>query len=147
MENTLLIKSIFMFVSIWGFTVAVLWFRPRIEIFWKVVATLIFLFYVWFFFEEITKGYNSFIAAWFDVTVYFIKELLALVFVNLFFLWPIALLIIFYKANDIGAEKLLKFMCILTLVLWVVFLVYVYFNQGIDEFLFEKLKKMVPGAH
>lgn len=146
MENTLLIKSIFMFISIWGFTVAFLWFRPRIEIFWKIVTTLIFLFYVWFFYEEISKGFNSFSAAWFDVIVYFIKELLALVFVNLFFLWPLALLIVFYKANDVGAEKLLKFMCILTLILWVVFLVYVYFNQGIDEFLFEKLKKMVPGA-
>ncbi|HPB82861.1 MAG TPA: hypothetical protein PK200_12560, partial [Spirochaetota bacterium] len=120
MENTLLIKSIFMFITLWGFTVAFLWFRPRLEIFWKVVATLIYVFYVWFFFEEIKSGYNSFTSLWFDVTVYFIKELLALVFVNLFFLWPLALLVIFYKVNDIGAEKLLKFMCILTLVLWII---------------------------
>ena len=146
MENALLIKSIFLFMSIWGFTVIFLWFRPRIEIFWKTVATLIFIFYVWFFWDELSRGYGAFYAAWYDVTVYFIRELLALVFVNLFLFWPLALILVFYKANEIGAEKLLKFMCILTIVLWIVFIVYVYFNQGIDRFMFEKLKQMVPGA-
>lgn len=146
MENAILVKSIFMFVSLWGFTVLFLWFRPRIEIFWKIVASVIFVFYVWFFWDELSRGYGSFTAAWFDVTVYFLRELLALVFVNLFLFWPVALIMVFYKANDIGAEKLLKFMCILTIALWIIFIIYVYFNQGIDKFLFEKLKQMVPGA-
>ncbi len=146
MDKALLIKSMFMFISIWGFTILFIWFRPRIEIFWKIIATLIYLFYIWFFYTEILSGYKAFNAAWFDVTMYFLKELMALVFINLFFLWPLALIIIFFKANDMGAEKLLKFMCIITLVLWVIFLIYVYFSKGIDEFLFKKLKDMVPGA-
>ncbi|HPA73720.1 MAG: hypothetical protein KBA61_18670 [Spirochaetes bacterium] len=146
MENALLVKSIFMFVSLWGFTVIFLWFRPRIEIFWKIIATLIFLFYVWFFWAELSRGYGNFTAAWLDVTIYFLREVLALVFVNLFLFWPVALIVVFYKASEIGAEKLLKFMCILTIALWIVFIVYVYFNQGIDRFLFEKFKHMVPGA-
>lgn len=146
MENALLIKSIFMFIVIWGMSAVFLWFRPRLEIFWKITATLIFLFYVWFFWTEINRGYQAFSAAWYEASIYFIKEVIALVFVNLFFLWPVTLILIFYKANDMGAEKLLKFMCVLTLVLWIVFLAYVYFNQGVDRFLIEKLKKMIPGA-
>jgi hypothetical protein len=146
MEKAILIKSIFMFISIWGFTVMFLWFRPKIELFWKIAATLIFIFYVWFFFNEISTGYSAFTAGWYNMTMNFIKELLSLVFVNLFVFWPIALIIIFYKANDMGAEKLLKFMCVLTIVLWIIFLIYVYYSKGIDEFLYNKLRDMVPGA-
>lgn len=146
MEKALLIKSVFMFIVIWGFSAALLWFRPRIELFWKIIATVIFAFYVWFFFDEISKGYLSLLSDWYVVSVDFLKELIALVFVNLFFLWPVSLIIIFYKANEVGAEKLLKFMCILTLALWVVFVMYVYYNKGIDEFLYDKLKEMIPGA-
>lgn len=146
MENALLIKSIFMFITLWGFTVIFLWFRPRLEFFWKTVATLIFIFYVWFFYDELTLGYRAFYAAWSEVTIYFIRELLALVFINLFLFWPLALIIIFYKANDIGAEKLLKFMCILTIVLWIIFVIYVYFNQGVNLHLIDKFKKIVPGS-
>jgi hypothetical protein len=146
MDKTLLIKSIFLFISLWGFTIGFLWFRPRLEIFWKIIATLIFLFYLWFFWQEINRGYAAFTLNWYNVTVDFIKELVSLVFVNLFFLWPLALVIIFYKADDMGAERLLKFMCILSLVLWVVFVIYVYFDKGIDKFLYQNLKEMIPDA-
>lgn len=144
MEKALLIKSVFLFIALWGLSIVFLWFRPRIELFWKIVATLIFIFYVWFFFEEISKGYNSLLADWYIVTIDFIRELIALVFVNLFFLWPLSLILIFYKSNEVGAERMLRFMCLLTLILWVIFVVYVYYNKGIDEFLYEKLKEMIP---
>lgn len=146
MDKALLIKSIFIFMALWGFALAFLWFRPRVELFWKLLASIIFLFYVWFFYDEFSAGYRSFLLDWYDVTIYFIKELVALVFVNLFFLWPVSLVIIFYKAGDMGAERLLKFMCILTLVLWIIFVIYVYYSKGIDQFLFDNLKKMVPHA-
>jgi hypothetical protein len=144
MEKALLIKSVFLFVAIWGLSIVLLWFRPRIELFWKIIASLIFFFYVWFFFEEISKGYNSLLVDWYIVTVDFVRELIALIFVNLFFLWPLSLILIFYKSNEVGAERMLKFMCLLTLILWVIFVVYVYYNKGIDEFLYEKLKEMIP---
>ncbi len=146
MDNAILIKSIFMFILLWGFGIVFICFRPKLELYWKIAATLIFLFYIWFFYDELTRGYTAFTASWFNVTVYFLKELFALVFVNLFFLWPLTLVIVFYKANDMGAERLLKFMCILTIVLWILFLIYVYYNRGIDQFLMDKFKKMVPGA-
>jgi hypothetical protein len=146
MDKALLIKSIFIFVSLWGLAVAFLWFRPRLELFWKIIATLIFAFYLWFFWEEINRGYGSFVLNWYTVTVDFFKELVSLVFVNLFFLWPLALIIIFYKADEMGAEKLLKFMCILTVVLWILFVLYVYYDKGIDRFLYQKLKEMIPNA-
>lgn len=146
MENALLVKSLFLFLSLWGFTVMFLWFRPRLELLWKIVATFIFIFYVWFFWDELSRGYTAFQAAWFDVTMRFLKELLSLVFVNLFLFWPLSLILIFYKADEVGAERLLKFMCVLTIVLWIIFVIYAYYHRGIDVFLFEKLKKMVPGA-
>ena len=131
-------------MSLWGLAILFLWFRPRVEIFWKIIATLILVFYVWFFWKELNEGYTSFIQNWYAITIDFIKEIIVLVFVNLFFLWPLALIIIFYKADEIGAEKLLKFMCIVTLVLWIIFVLYVYYDQGIDKFLYEKLKKVIP---
>jgi len=146
MSETIIIKSIFVFIVIWGLSTVLLWFRPRIEIFWKIISLLIFVFYIWFFFDEINSGFTAFTANWYKTTIDFLKELITLVFGNLFFLWPLALIIIFYKADDMGAEKLLKFMCILTLVLWLVFIVYYYFNTGIDKFFYESLRKMVPNA-
>jgi hypothetical protein len=146
MNEPLLMQSTFFFIIAWGIGIAMLWFRPRIEILWKAIATVIFLFYVWFFFDEISSGYHGFTAGWYGVTINFLKELLSLVFVNLFFIWPLALVLIFYKADAIGSERLLKFLCVLTLVLWVIFIVYFFFNRGVDDFLFKSFKEMVPKA-
>lgn len=146
MSESLLIKSVFLFVAFWGIGISMLWFRPRVEIIWKVIATVILLFYIWFFFEEIRGGYTAFASDWYGFSLNFLKELLALVFVNLFFIWPLSLVIIFYKADAIGAEKLLKFLCVLTLVLWMVFILYFFFSKGIDDFMLKNFKEMIPGA-
>lgn len=53
---------------------------------------------------------------------------------------------IFYQADDIGAERLLKFLCVLTLVLWIIFIMYSFFSSGIDKYFYENFKKMIPGA-
>lgn len=145
-QETLLIKSLFFFSVFWGLAILLLWFRPRIEIFWKIIATLIFAFNAWFFFDAIREGFNSFTAGWYAALLIFLKESLLVTFINTFYLWPIVLVVIFYKADDMGAEKLLKFMSVLTLVLWILFVVYFYFHSGIDTFLYEKLKKMIPGG-
>ncbi|MDY6935162.1 MAG: hypothetical protein SVZ03_13190 [Spirochaetota bacterium] len=146
MENIILVKSVLMFIALWGLGIIFLWFRQRIEIFWKIIATLIFVFYFWFFFEEISTGYREFSSGWYPVTINFLKEFISLTFITLFFFWPLALVLIFYKANDIGAEKLLIFMCILTLILWVLVIIYVFYTKGVDEFLYEHLMKMIPKA-
>ena len=146
MNETLIIKSVFIFISIWGIGIIMLWFRPRIEIFWKIIATLIFGFYIWFFFDEIVLGLNTFRSEWYLSSLQFLKELITLVFVNMFFFWPLVLILIFYKADEIGAERLLKFVCILTLILWIIFVLYFYFSTGIDKYLYENLKKMIPHA-
>jgi len=146
MNETLMIKSTFLFMVFWGIGILMLWFRSRIEIVWKVIATVILAFYLWFFWDEISSGYTSFTVGWYGFILNFLRELSALVFINLFFIWPLALIIIFYRADTVGAEKLLKFLCVLTLVLWIIFIVYFFFNKGIDEFLFQNLKRMVPHA-
>jgi hypothetical protein len=130
----------------WGIGILMLWFRARIELIWKIIATVILAFYFWFFWDEISVGYASFSEGWYGFVLNFLRELSALIFINLFFIWPVALIIIFYKADTVGGEKLLKFLCVLTLVLWVVFIVYFFFSKGIDEFLLQNLKKMVPHA-
>jgi hypothetical protein len=147
MNEALIIKSVFIFVSIWGVGIVMLWFRPRLEIFWKIIATLIFGFYIWFFLDEIISGLNIFAGGeWYIASLQFLKEFITLLFVNMFFFWPLVLILIFYKADDIGAEKLLKFLCILTLLLWIVFIIYFYFSSGIDKYLYENLKKIIPDA-
>ncbi len=146
MNEALIIKSVFLFIVLWGIGIVMLWFRQRIELVWKIIATVILVFYIWFFFDEINSGYNSFTAEWYGFLLNFLKEILSLVFVNLFFIWPLALVLIFYKSDAIGAEKLLKFLCVLTLVLWMIFIVYFFFSKGIDEFMIKNFKEMVPGA-
>lgn len=146
MDDLLIVKSIFIFMVFWALGLLLLWIRPRIEIFWKIAATLIFAFYVWFFYHQIREGIDIFMSGWYVFIISFLKELLTLVFVNLFFIWPLALIIIFYKADDMGAERLLRFLAVFTLVLWIVFIVYFLFNQGIDSFLIDKLREMIPYA-
>ena len=142
----LLTKSVFFYSILWGIGILLLWFRPRIEIFWKVIGTVIFLLTFLFFKDEFLMGLQNLNAGWYIAVLSFLKEAMILTFMSTFFLWPVALVIIFYKADDMGAEKLLKFMSVLSLLLWVLFLVYVYFNAGIDKFLYENMQKMIPGG-
>jgi hypothetical protein len=146
MEKALIIKSISIFIFVWGISVVFLWFRPRIEIFWKMIATALFLFYVWFFYDEVYKGFIAIQADWYPVILSFFRELLVIVFVNLFFLWPVLLLVIFYKADDIGAEFLLKFMCVFTVAVWIGFVVYVLYDKKVDVYLYEKIRSFIPFA-
>ena len=145
-SDILVIKSIFLFFSFWGLSILLLWFRPRIEFFWKLVASLIFCFYVWFFFPELKAGFSTFRVSWYVSILDFLKEILTIIFTGLFIIWPAALIRIFYKADDMGAEKLLRFLCLLTLVLWILFIIYFFFSAGIDNFFYENLRKMVPNA-
>jgi len=126
MNETIIIKSLFFFMCIWTLSLVFLWFRSKIDLFWKITATLIFLFYCWFFFDDIAKGIDHLREGWYVFLLDFFKELISLIFINLFFLWPLALIMIFFKADDIGSEKLLRFMCVLTLALWIIFVVYFY---------------------
>ncbi len=146
MDKSLLINSVFMLTGLWTIALIFLWFRRSIEIFWKIAATLILGFYYWFFFEQLSAGYSSFTTDWYKITITFLTELLSMTYTNLFYLWPIALIVIFYKADDIGAERLLKFMCVLTIIIWIIFVVYIFYNKGINKFLFENLRQMMPGA-
>jgi len=145
MDKPLLIKSVFMFVGLWGIGIILLWFRHNIDMFWKIIATLILAFYIWFFYDEIHTGYAAFISAsgWQKVTLSFLTELTAITFTNLFFLWPFVLVIIFYKADISGALRLLKFMCILTLLLWIIFIIYTFYSKDISGFLGKNLKEIM----
>ena len=145
-NDILMIKSVFLFFSIWGITVLLLWFRPRIELFWKIIATLIFFFYLWFFFNELKASFISFKAGWYVSIIEFLKELLIIFFAGMLIIWPVALIIIFYKANDMGAEKLLRFLCLLTIILWIIFIIYFFFSTGIEKFFYQNLKNMIPKA-
>lgn len=145
-SDILMIKSVFIFSLFWGLAMLLLWFRPKIEIFWKIIATLIFAFYVWFFLSELKSGLTAFQNDWYVSILDFIKDFISIIFASMFIIWPLSIVIIFYKADDIGAEKLLKFLCILTLLLWITFIIYFFFNEGIYTFFYEYLKKMVPGA-
>ena len=145
-NNIIILKSIFLFCSIWGIAILLLWFRPRIELFWKLVATSIFIFYVWFFFNEFSQSFNSFKADWYIGVIDFFKEILVVIFAGMFIIWPVALIIIFYKASDMGSEKLLKFICLLTIVLWIAFIIYFFFSSGVESFFYKTLKEMIPGS-
>ena len=145
-KDVLIIKSVFLFMVIWGLALVLAWFRSRIEWIWKILATLIFCFYIWFFWGEITAAFLALKANWYLSLLEFFKELFTIVFTNLFFLWPLALIIVFFKVDEIGAENLLKFMCILSLALWIIFVVYYYLHVGIDKFFFESLRGLLPGT-
>lgn len=145
MSEFIITKSIMFFMFFWTISIFFLWLRPRIEIFWKIIATLIYILYVWFFWDDVVSGYALFKAKWFVVTLAFLKELLVLVFVNLFLIWPLLLIYIFYKADDIGAERLLKFFVIFSVVIWIVLVLYVYFSGNIEVYLLENFRKMLPG--
>ena len=126
-----------------------LWFRKNIEIFWKILATLILGFYVWFFFKEISQGYTAFMTSpgWQKVTINFLTELSAIVFTSLFYLWPLSLIIIFYKSDSTRAMRLLKFMCVLTLILWILFIFYGYINnKELNQFIDKNIRQMFPKA-
>lgn len=144
MESIIILKTVFIFIVLWGIAVAFLVFRPRVSFVWKIAAIMLYLFYIWFFREEIVTGYTSFVGAWYETLVLFLKEIVFLMFYLLFVFWPVTLVIIFYKADDIGAEFLLKFMVVFTLVVWIVIAVYSFHKRGVDAFLYNKIVDIIP---
>lgn len=146
MDNNIILNSIFIFIFLWGVSIVFLWFRPHIEMFWKIIATLIFFLFLFFFRYEIVKGYSEFTSDWYTSLITFLRELMLLVFYNFFMFWPLTLIIIFYKADDEAAGRLLKFICIFTLLLSSLIMGYVYFHEGVDRFIYEKLINVVPFA-
>jgi len=146
MKDFLIIKSIFLFIVVWGLALILVWFRSRIEWIWKILATVVLGFYIWFFFAEIELAFTALKTQWYLSFLEFFKELFTLVFTNLLFFWPLALIMIFFKIDEMGAENLLKFMCILSLALWIIFIIYYHLHAGIDKFFFETLKNLLPGT-
>lgn len=146
MESIIILQSLHIFILIWAISAVLLLFRPRISLVWKVAALLLLLFYIWFFKEEIYKAIVLLKTDWFTSLVTFLKEFLFLLFYLLFIFWPLALVVVFYHSDDIGAERLLRFMVILTLVVWVCIISYVFLKKGIDQFIYQKLIKLVPFA-
>ncbi|MFW6364843.1 MAG: hypothetical protein ACOC2H_00050 [Spirochaetota bacterium] len=144
MESIIILKTVFIFILLWGLAAAFLVFRPRVSFVWKMAAFLLFFFYVWFFREEILSGYRAFVEDWYGTLIVFAKEIVFLVFYLLFVFWPVSLIIIFYKADDIGAENLLKFMVIFTLVVWILIAVFVFHRQGADSLLRTRIPAFLP---
>jgi hypothetical protein len=142
MEKALILKSLHIFMALWGIALLFLFFRPKIDFFWKFIALLLFSFYLFIFYDEVKAGYQSFIGHWDVELVIFLKEFLKIIFITLFLLWPVTLVIIFYRADDMGAEQLLKFMCVLTLLVWMIFILIIMFNKGYDVFFYEKLREI-----
>lgn len=141
MNEVVSINSIFMYMCFWFIGLIMVLSRPRVEVVWKIIACVIFGLFVFLLFDEFKSGYNRFISGWYIYSLQFIKELIMYLFSSLFFLWPLALVIVFYKVDALGSEKILKFMCLFTLVLLIITLIYAYFSKGIDEFLIDNLKK------
>ncbi len=143
-EKIFILKYLFILTSIWGLCILFLWFRPRIEIFWKIVATLLLAFYIIFFYEKLKIGFEMFQKDCFTALFNFIKEFLVILYILLVLVWPVSLIMIFYKSDDIAAERLLKFMCIFTLLTWTISILYILYNKNVDIFFYDMLKKILP---
>ncbi len=144
MESIIILKTVFIFIVLWGLAAAFLIFRPRVSFIWKIAAIMLYAFYVWYFREDIMSGYGSFTQDWFGTLILFAKEIMFLMFYLLFVFWPISLVIIFYKADDLGAQNLLKFMVIYTLIVWVIITIYAFNKKVIDSTLYETLTGWIP---
>lgn len=146
MDDSVVLKSVFFFMCIWAIALLLLWFRRGIGPLWKITATAAFVFYCVFFQNEIAAGLQSIKQNWYVSFLDFVRGLFRTVFTDMFFLWPVALFTVFVKADDIGSEKLLRFMFILSIFLWICFLLYFNFDASIDNFFYETLRDMIPGA-
>ena len=141
MNEVISINTIFLYMCFWFIGLIMMLSRPRVEVVWKIIACVIFALFIFILFDEFKLGLNRFISGWYIYSLQFFKELLMYLFSSLFFLWPLALTIVFYKADALGSEKILKFMCLLTLVLLLISLIYAYNSKGIDRFLIHHIKK------
>jgi len=144
MEKLFIIKSQFWFLGFWTLATILIWFRPRIELLWKITATLLLGFNIFFFYEEVYKQAMSFSKTWYVSLLGFLNEIKTLLFINQYFFWPIVLIVAFYKADDMGAERLIKYMCIFSIVVWIIFIVFYYFDTGINSFIYENIKELLP---
>jgi hypothetical protein len=142
MSELLTINAVFVYMCLWALGLVMMWLRGRIELGWKLIASAIFLFYIILLNKELQTGYERFMADAYIQTMHFLKEFVMYLFSSIFFLWPLSLIVVFYKSSDYGSEKLLKFMCVLTLVLLVIGVIYAYHSHDIDTFLFKNFRKL-----
>lgn len=143
MSEIFSLNAIFFFVCIWGCCLGLVWFRPRLEARWKIFATVLFLIMIYLVFSQLSNAWHQFTLGWHVYILQFLRELMMYLFSSLLFLWPLALVLIFYKADAMAAERLLVFMCIFTVVLFVMAVAYTYYSKGIDSFLLENLRELM----
>lgn len=146
--STLMDQIIFPIFLIWFVGLTLVLIRNDIEIIWKIATFFVFIFYFFQFFPELkesygrlSKSYPAEILSWFygvPRAVYFF----------LLFLWPIAVIRMYYTASPTLANLTAKMLVGATLIYWILFLAYHQFSAQIDTFLSTKFLDwitIVPG--
>ncbi|EPG66529.1 hypothetical protein [Leptospira wolffii] len=125
------------------FPIFLLWFvgltlvliRNDIEIIWKIATFFVFVFYFFQFFPELKESYGRLSKSYPTEILNWFYGVPRAVYFFLLFVWPIAVIRMYYTASPTLANLSAKMLVGATLVYWILFLAYHQFTAPIDDFL------------
>jgi hypothetical protein len=118
--------------------------RKGIEPVWKIFPFLIFGFYLWFHRNLFPPVWNNIQADYVNFLMKFIPEFGKAIFYLLPYIWMVIFVTVFYMVDEAKAEKLMKFMVFLTIVIWLFWLANHFFGEKLAPFLKREVPKFLP---
>ena len=120
------------FFLIWFLSIVFIFFRRDIELIWKLLFLVIFLFYFFHLEPEIEASYKRISKNYLLEIYYWIISFPKLFYFFLLFCWPVVLLRIYFSASYILSIKVIKTLISFTGLYWVLFIIYSKYSKQID---------------
>ncbi|AAN48000.1 hypothetical protein ACO2J1_05130 [Leptospira interrogans] len=130
----LLEQIVFPIFLFWFCGLTLVLFRSDFEFVWKIVFVFVFIFYFFQYFPELKTSYERLTQSYPVEIVSWVYGIGKGFYFFLLFLWPVALLRIFYSASPQIGRSLAKTLVSATLFYWCGFLLYNHFSNEVDNF-------------
>ncbi|TGK19848.1 hypothetical protein [Leptospira stimsonii] len=131
----LLEQIVFPIFLFWFCGLTLVLFRSDFEFVWKIIFVFIFIFYFFQYFPELKTSYERLTASYPVEILSWIYGMGRGIYFFLLFLWPVALIRIFYSASPQVSKSLAKALVSVTLIYWGGFILYNNFSPEVDAFL------------
>ncbi|PJZ49785.1 hypothetical protein [Leptospira saintgironsiae] len=133
-SGSLLQQIVFPIFLIWFVGLTFVLIRNDIEIIWKIATFFIFVFYFFQFFPELKEAYERLSKSYPSEILSWLYGIPRAIYFFLLFLWPIAVVRMYYSASPVLANMTARTLVAATLAYWIFFLIYHQFTGQIDEF-------------
>ncbi len=141
----MLSSEIVVFIYILWFLAVLFWLLRRgIELIWKLAAVAAFAAHLYFQYPVFLKVWQEIESDYVQFLMKFTVSLGKTFFELWSAIWMIVMVAVFYMVNELAAEKWVKTLFFLTLLVWAIWFVNFFYGKEIGEYLGKEIPAFFP---